>query len=139
VKRAGRLKGTAELSFHLTTLVYPNGYTLDLAAAIDRVPGDTPTNVREPGTVKHDSEKGKDLSRIGPAASEGAQIGSLVGIAARPSVSGLAAGGLAGAAAGTLIALLARGSDVTFTTGTAVEIALTRPIAIDKQKTRAAQ
>src|SRR5258707_7389962 len=32
VKRAGRIKGTAELQFHLTTLIYPNGYTLNIAA-----------------------------------------------------------------------------------------------------------
>jgi type IV secretion system protein VirB10 len=65
VKRAGRIKGTAELQFHLTTLVYPNGYTLNVAAAIDQVPGDENSRIKEPGTVKHDSEKGKDLERVG--------------------------------------------------------------------------
>jgi hypothetical protein len=132
VKRAGRIKGTAELQFHLTKLIYGNGYMLDIAAAIDQVPGDTPANVREPGTVKHDSEKGKDLERIGQGASQGGQIGALAGVAARPSARGLGVGGLSGIAAGTLIALLARGSDVTFPTGTAVEIALTVPMAVDR-------
>src|SRR5689334_4702399 len=36
VKRAGRIKGTAEMRFHLTTLIYANGYTLDIAAAIEQ-------------------------------------------------------------------------------------------------------
>lgn len=140
VKRAGRIKGTAELQFHLTKLIYPNGYTLDIAAAIDQVPGSgTASSVKEPGVVKRDGEKGKDLERIGTGASQGAQIGSLAGVAARQSVGGLAAGGLAGIAAGTLIALLARGSDVVFDAGTAVEIALSQPMAVQVEKISAAQ
>jgi hypothetical protein len=131
VKRAGRLKGNAELQFHLTTLIYANGYTVDIAAAIDQVPGAESTHVKEPGTVKHDSEKGKDLERVGTAASTGGQIGALAGVAARPSARGLGVGGVTGIAAGTLIGLLARGSDVRFETGTAVEIALTHAMALD--------
>jgi hypothetical protein len=132
VKRAGRIKGTAELQFHLTQLIYGNGYMLDIAASIDQVPGDTGTYVREPGTVKQDSEKGKDLERVGQGASTGGQIGALAGVAARPSLRSFGVGGISGIAAGTLIALLARGSDVTFPTGTAVEIATTRPMALDR-------
>lgn len=131
VKRAGRIKGTAEMQFHLTTLIYANGYTLDIAAAIDQVPGSETTRMQEPGVVKRDSEKGKDLERVGTAASQAGQIGALAGVAARPSLRGFGVGGLSGVAAGTLIALLARGSDVRFDTGTAVEIALTQPMAID--------
>jgi len=132
VKRAGRLKGTAELQFHLTKMIYPNGYMLDIAASIDQIPGDTGTNVREPGTVKHDTEKAKDLERVGQAGAVAGQIGSLAGAAAQPTIRGFGVGGLAGVAAGTLIGILARGSDVTFVTGTAVEIAITRSIAVDR-------
>jgi hypothetical protein len=131
VKRAGRLKGTAELQFHLTRLIYPNGYTLDIAAAIAQVPGDPGAAVREPGAVKQNPEKGKDLERVGEAASRGGQIGALAGAAAHPSIRGFGVGGLSGVAAGTLIALLARGSDVKFDAGTAVEISLSRPMAVD--------
>jgi hypothetical protein len=134
VKRAGRLKGTAELQFHLTMLIYANGYTLNIAAAIDRVPGDAGTHLKEPGTIQHDSEKGKDLERVGDAASKGGQIGALAGVAARPSLHGLGVGGISGIAAGTLIALLARGSDVRFETGTAVEIALGQAMAIEPDR-----
>jgi len=131
VKRAGRLKGTAELQFHLTSFIFANGYTVDIAAAIDRVPGDESTSVKEPGTVAHNSEKGKDLEKVGQGASQAGQIGALAGVAARPNMRGLGVGGLSGIAAGTLIGLLARGSDVRFDTGTAVEIALARPMAIE--------
>jgi type IV secretion system protein VirB10 len=134
VKRAGRIKGTAELQFHLTKLIYANGYTVDIAAAIDQVPGDPNSSMKEPGTVKRDSEKGKDLERVGTAASQGGQIGALAGAAGGGSVRSLGVGGLAGIAAGTLIAMLARGSDVRFETGTAVEIALARPMAIEREK-----
>ncbi len=133
VKRAGRIKGTAELQFHLTKLIYANGYMLDMAAAIDQVPGDTGTSMKEPGTIARDAEKGKDLERIGQGAAIGGQIGALAGVAARPGLRGLGVGGLSGIAAGTLIALLSRGGDVTFPSGTAVEIALTQAMAVDRQ------
>jgi hypothetical protein len=140
VKRAGRIKGTAELQFHLTKLIYANGYSLDIAAAIDQVPGSsTASSVKEPGVVTRDSEKGKDLERTGDNAARGGQIGALAGVAARPSMRGLGVGGLSGIAAGTLIAILARGSDVVFETGTAVEIALSHPMAVEVEKISAAQ
>lgn len=140
VKRAGRIKGTAELQFHLKRLIYPNGYTLDIAAAIDQVPGSsTASSVKEPGVVTRESEKGKDLERVGDNASRAGQIGALAGVAARPSMRGFGVGGLSGIAAGTLIAILARGSDVVFETGTAVEIALNLPMAVEIEKTGAAQ
>jgi hypothetical protein len=134
VKRAGRIKGVAELQFHLTTLIYPSGYTLDIAAAIASVPGDTSTSMKEPGTIQHDAEKGKDLERVGTAASQAGQIGALAGAAANPSIRGIGVGGLAGVAAGTLIAILARGTDVRFDTGTAVEIALNQAMAIEPDR-----
>ncbi len=132
-KRAGRIKGVAELQFHLTTLIYPNGYALDLAAAIDQVPGSQDARMKEPGTVKHEPEKGTDIRRVGEAAATGGQIGGLAG-AASGSVRGIGIGGLSGIAAGSLIALLARGSDVRFEIGSGVEVSLNQAIAIDGEK-----
>lgn len=134
VKRAGRIKGVASLQFHLTQFIYASGYTVDIAAAIARVPGETGSTMKEPGTVQHDSEKGKDLERVGEAASKGGQIGALAGAAASPSIRGFGVGGLAGVAAGTLIAILARGTDVRFDTGTSVEIALNQAMAIEPEQ-----
>lgn len=134
VKRAGRIKGTAELQFHLTTLIYANGYMLDIASAIDRVPGNPDTQMKEPGIIKHEPEKAKDLERVGQAAGTAGEIGMLAGAAASSNIRGLGVGGLAGVAAGTLIGLLARGTDVHFDTGTAVEISLSRPIAVEAEK-----
>jgi type IV secretion system protein VirB10 len=128
-KRAGRIKGSAELQFHLTTLIYPNGYSVDLAAAIDQVPGSADSEMKEPGTVKHDSEKIADLKRITEAAATAGQIGSMAG-AVSGSIEGVGVGGLSGIAAGSLIALFARGSDVRFEVGSGVEVSLNRAIAI---------
>jgi hypothetical protein len=132
-KRAGRIKGRAELQFHLTTLIYDNGYTLQLAAAVEQVPGGGESGVKEPGTVTHNPEKGADLKRIGEAAATGGQIGALAG-AASGSFRGFGVGGLSGIAAGTLIGLLARGSDVRFDIGSGVEVSLNRAIGIDSAK-----
>jgi hypothetical protein len=132
-KRAGRLKGRAELQFHLTTLIYANGYTVDLAAAIDQVPGGSDAHMKEPGTVTHDAQKGDDVKKIGEAAAIGGQIGGMAG-AASGSIRGLGVGGLSGIAAGTLIALFARGSDVRFEIGSGVEVSLNRAIGIDAEK-----
>jgi len=134
VKRAGRIKGTAELKFHLTTLIYTNGYTVDIAAAIDRVPGEQGAHMKEGGTVQHDSEKGKDLERVGENGARGGQIGALAGAAASPSLRGVGVGGLTGVAAGALIGILARGTDVRFDTGTSIEIVLNRSMAVEPDK-----
>jgi hypothetical protein len=132
-KRAGRIKGRAELQFHLTKLIYASGYTLELAAAVDQVPGSPDSQMKEPGTVARDAEKGSDLKKIGEAAATGGQIGAIGG-AASGSVRGLGVGGLSGIAAGTLISLLARGSDVRFEIGSGVEVSLNHAIGIEPEK-----
>jgi hypothetical protein len=134
VKRAGRIKGVAELRFHLTSLIYPTGYTLDIAAAVSRVPGDVASSMKEPGMIQHDSEKGKDLEKIGTASTQGAVIGSLAGVTAVQTPRGVGVGGLTGAAAGTFLAILTRGTDVTFDTGSSVEIGLNQAMALDGEK-----
>ncbi|MEO7649736.1 MAG: hypothetical protein ABIZ80_04660 [Bryobacteraceae bacterium] len=132
-KRAGRIKGRAELQFHLTQLIYSNGYALDIAAAVDQVPGSTDTHMKEPGKIERDSAKGEDLKRVGEVAATGGQIGGLAG-ATSGSVRGLGIGGVSGIAAGTLIGILARGADVRFEIGSGVEVSLNRAIAVEREK-----
>lgn len=83
--------------------------------------------------MKHDSEKGKDVRRVGEGAAIGGQIGATAG-AAGGNIRGIGIGGLSGIAAGSLIALLARGSDVRFEIGSGVEVSLNQPIAIETEK-----
>lgn len=134
VKRAGRVKGTAELKFHLTTILYPNGYTLNVAAAVEQVPGDENSRMKEPGTMKHDSEKGKDLERVGRNSAEAGAVGGMIGAAASGTGRGFGIGGVSGAAAGALLGVLARGSDLRFEMGTVVDVVLNHAIALDPDK-----
>src|SRR5215468_7793955 len=34
VRRAGRVKGRAEILFHFSTMIFPNGYTIDLPGSL---------------------------------------------------------------------------------------------------------
>lgn len=133
VKRAGRIKGTAELEFHLTTLIYANGYTVDLKAALDQVPGSESNAVKEPGIVKQDAQKEKDVGQVITTASQTGMIGTIAGVATR-SGTGVRTGGISGLAVGTLVGILKRGDDVRFDTGASLEISLSAPIAVEREK-----
>ena len=132
-KRAGRIKGKAELQFHLTSLIYANGYTLEIAAAVDQVPGSADAHMKEPGKIERNSAKGEDLNKITTGAATGGQLGAMAG-AASGSFRGFGIGGASGIAAGTLIGILARGSDVRFEIGSGVEVSLNRAIGVEEEK-----
>jgi type IV secretion system protein VirB10 len=132
VERAGRIKGRAEMMMHFTTLIYPNGYTVLMPAALESVPGTETTKMKDSeGTIQHDSQKGKDAGQIATAASEGAGGGALIGSLASRSTGGTLAGAGAGAALGTALALFARGPDVRLERGDTVEMVIQRDIVLD--------
>ncbi|HET9698651.1 MAG TPA: hypothetical protein VFP40_17400 [Terriglobales bacterium] len=131
VRRAGRVKGRAELLMHFTTLVYPTGYTALLPGAVENLPGAEKQEVKgDEGKVRQDSEKGKDAGTIATTAATGATIGALAG----QGLKGAGIGGAAGAAAGLGWALLTRGSDVMLPVGTSVQMVLQRPLVLDESK-----
>jgi hypothetical protein len=131
VKRAGRVKGRAELLMHFTTLVYPSGYTALLPGAVENMPGSEKQSVNgEEGKIKQDGDKLKDLGTIAKTAGVGAGIGGL----ASESAKGVGIGGLAGAAAGLGYALLTRGADVQLPVGTSVQMVLQRPLILEEAK-----
>lgn len=134
VKRAGRVKGRAEILMHFTSLVYPNGYTVVLPGSVDNIPGAEHQRTKgQEGTIQQDSEKGKDAATIAETAATGAGIGA---ISAGGKGAGIGAG--VGGAAGLAIAMLTRGSDVRLDTGTAVEMVFQRAITLDEARIRAA-
>jgi type IV secretion system protein VirB10 len=131
VKRAGRVKGKAEILMHFTTIVFPSGYTTLLPGAVENIPGAEKTHMKgEEGKVQQDSTKGKDAGTIASAASTGAMIGGL----ADQSAKGAGLGGLAGAAAGLGYALLTRGPDVMLPAGTSIQMVLQRPLELQEAK-----
>lgn len=128
VKRAGRIKGRAEILFHFTTLIFPNGYTIDLPGALENAPGSRNSTVaNKEGTVKADSQKGKDAGTVAKTGATGAVVGAV----ATGSGKGAGIGGLAGAAVGLGQVLFTRGQDVRIDQGTALEMVLQRPLTVD--------
>lgn len=131
VKRAGRVKGRAELLMHFTTLVYPSGYTALLPGAVENMPGAERQSVQgEEGKIKQEGDKLKDVTTIAKTAGAGAGIGAV----ASQSAKGAGIGGLAGAGVGLGYALLTRGADVMLPVGTSVQMVLQRPLTLDEAR-----
>ena len=124
-KRAGHVKGRAELRLHLNSLVFPNGYTVDLNAD----PHST-----DSGKVKTDPEgkmtgpggKGKDAATIGETTATGAGIGAIAG-GGKGAGIGAGIGGLAGLAA----VLFMRGPEANLPRGSSMDLQLERDLQLD--------
>jgi hypothetical protein len=127
VKRAGRIKGRAEILFNFTTMIFPNGYTIDLPGALENAPGSRNSTVADKeGTVKADSQKGKDAGTVAKTGATGAVIGAVAS-----GGKGAGIGGLAGAAVGLGQVLFTRGQDVRIDQSTALEMVLERPLTVE--------
>lgn len=127
VKRAGKIKGRAEILFNFTTMIFPNGYTIDLPGALENAPGSRNSTVTDKeGTVRADSQKGKDAGTVAKTGATGAVIGAVAS-----GGKGAGIGGLAGAAVGLGQVLFTRGQDVRIDQNTALEMVLERPLTVD--------
>ena len=124
VKRAGRVKGKAELFIRFDSLTLPNGVTRDFRARTASLDGDNRGKLdRDEGKIKGDSDKAGDVMKVGTGAGYGAMIG---GIASGAKGAGIGAG--AGAAAGLVGVLLSRGPDAILQRGSTMEMVLDRTI-----------
>lgn len=128
VRRAGRIKGRAEVLFHFNSMIFPSGYTIDLPGALKSEPGAQNSTVSDDeGTVKANSQKGKDTGTVAKTAATGAVVGTV----ASRSATGAGIGGLAGAAIGLGQVLFTRGQDVRIDQGTSLEMVLQRPLTVE--------
>jgi hypothetical protein len=128
VQRAGRIKGRAQILFHFNTMIFPDGYTVDLPGALKSEPGATNSTVSDDeGTVRANSQKGKDAGTIAGAGATGAVIGAV----STGTAKGAGIGGLAGAAVGIGEVLFTRGQDVRIDQGTSLEMTLQRALTVD--------
>lgn len=124
-KRPGRVKGKGELRIHLNTMVFPNGYTVDLNAEPHSADG---------GQVKTDNEgkmtgpggTGKDATTIATTTGAGAGIGA---IADGAKGAGIGAG--IGGAAGLAAVLLSRGPDAQLSRGSSMDLVLEHDLQLD--------
>ena len=128
-KRPGRVKGRGEFRMRLDTLIFPNGYTVDLNA--------TPRSADTGGKETMDSEgkitsaggKGKDAQTVAETTAAGAGIGA---IADGPKGLGIGAG--IGAVAGLGAVLLTRGPDARLPRGSALDVVLEHELSLDKNQ-----
>ncbi len=142
VKRAGRFRGRAEILFHFDSIIFPNGYTVDMPGFNLR--GDPGTYngriVDEEGTVKTEGhDKLKKLGTVIKDTALGGAGGLAIGTIGAGNLNGARIGAVAGAGAGLLVGLatvlLPRGSDVRIEKGAALTMQLQRPLVVDVNAT----
>jgi hypothetical protein len=129
-KRAGRIKGRAEVMMRLTRLILPNAYVVSLVAA----PSNAGTGGKETtdaeGRIKGDTDKADDAGTVIETTMAGAGIGAIASQA--PRGAGIGAG--IGAAAGLAAVLLGRGPDADLPRGTTLDAVLDHTIMLDAAK-----
>jgi hypothetical protein len=129
-KRAGRVKGRAELMIKLNTLILPNAYMVSFNGSPSGAGTGGGETVDNEGKIKGDSDKASDAGTI----IEGGAIGAGIGGLAAQSGKGAGIGAGVGAAAGLVAVLLTRGPDAELPRGSTVEAVLNRPIFLDANK-----
>jgi type IV secretion system protein VirB10 len=128
-KRPGKVKGRGEFRMRLDTLIFPNGYTVDLNA--------TPRSADTGGKETMDSEgkitsaggKGQDVKTVAETTATGAGIGAIA-----DGAKGLGIGAGIGAAAGLGAVLLTRGPDAHLPRGSALDVVLEHELTLDKSQ-----
>jgi len=129
-KRPGRVKGRGELRIRLNTMVFPNGYTVDMNAEPHSADG---------GQVKTDPEgkmtgpggKAKDAGTIATTTATGAGIGAIAG-GGKGAGIGAGIGGVAGLAA----VLLSRGPEAQLPRGSSMDLVLEHDLQLDADQIR---
>ena len=133
VKRAGKVKGKAELYLRFDSLTLPNGVTREFRSRLDSAGGNDVD--RQEGKIIGDSDKAGDARRVGEVASAGASVGAIAG----RSAMGAGIGAVAGAAAGLIAVLATRGPDLILPKGTTLEMVLDRELHYESRELLAGQ
>ncbi len=129
-KRAGRVKGRAEIALRLNTLILTNGYIVKLVGSPSNAGTGGGETVDNEGKIKGDTDKASDAATIIKTTTAGAGIGA---IASRtPKGAGIGAG--IGAAVGIATVLLTRGPDAELPRGTTLDVTLDHALALDADK-----
>ncbi len=130
VKRAGKVKGRAELFVRFDSLTLPNGVTRDFRARASSLDGDQKGTIdRSEGKIRGDSNKAGDAVTVATTGGYGAMIG---GIAGGAKGAGIGAG--AGAAAGLVGVLVSRGPEATLQRGSTMEMLLDRELRFQEDE-----
>jgi hypothetical protein len=128
-KRPGRIKGRGEFRLRLNTLIFPNGYTVDLNAAPRSADTGGKETMDSEGKVTGPGGKGKDAATIATTTATGAGIGAIAS-GAKGAGIGAGIGGLTGLGA----VLLTRGPEAELPRGSTLDIVLERELALDSSQ-----
>ena len=124
-KRPGRVKGKGELRLRLNTMIFPNGYTVDMNAEPHSTDGGQ-TKTDSEGKITGPGGKGADAQRVATATIAGAGIGAIAG-GGKGAGIGAGAGGLVGLAA----VLLSRGPEAQLPRGSSMDLVLERDLQLE--------
>ena len=125
-RRPGRIKGRGSLRLRLKTLIFPNGYTVDLLAVPRSADTGGKETTDEEGKVTSAGGKGKDAGTVATTTATGAGIGGISG-GGKGAGIGAGIGGLAGLGA----VLLTRGPEAELPRGSTLDIVLERDLFLD--------
>lgn len=125
-KRPGRIKGRGEFRIRLNTLIFPNGYTVNMNAAPRSADSGGKETMDSEGKVTGPSGKGTDVGTIATTTVTGAAIGA---IADGAKGAGIGAG--IGGAAGLAATLLTRGPEAQLPRGSTLDIVLEHDLQLD--------
>jgi len=128
-KRPGRIKGRGEFRMRLNTLIFPNGYTVDLNAAPRSADTGGKETMDSEGKVTGESGKGKDVGTVATTTVAGAGIGAIAG-GGKGAGIGAGIGGLAGLGA----VLLTRGPEAQLPRGSTLDIVLEHSLMLDSDQ-----
>lgn len=125
-KRPGKIKGKGEFRMRLDTLIFPNGYTVDLNAAPRSADSGGKETMDSEGKVTGPGGKGKDAVTVAETTVTGAGIGAIAA-GAKGAGIGAGIGGLAGLGA----VLLTRGPEAELPRGSALDIVFEHELVLD--------
>lgn len=128
-KRPGRIKGRGEFRMRLNTLIFPNGYTVDLNAAPRSADTGGKETMDSEGKVTGEGGKGKDVVTVATTTVTGAGIGAIAG-GGKGAGIGAGIGGLAGLGA----VLLTRGPEAQLPRGSTLDIVLEHSLMLDSDQ-----
>jgi len=124
-KRPGHVKGKGELRIRLFTMVFPNGYTVDMNAEPHSSDAAN-VNTDSEGKMTGPGGKGKDATTIATTTATGAGIGAIAG-GGKGAGIGAGIGGVVGLAA----VLLSRGPDAQLPKGSSMDLMLEHDLQLD--------
>jgi hypothetical protein len=128
-KRPGRIKGRGEFRMRLNTLIFPNGYTVDLNAAPRSADSGGNETMDPEGKITGGGGKGKDAGTVATTTVTGAGVGAIAG-GAKGAGIGAGIGGLAGLGA----VLLTRGPEAQLPRGSTLDVVLEHSLMLESDQ-----